>query len=250
MCTDKDRQRIRYPPGGGVRTIGLKRPKTAVSESSAVTGASAAGASVASFVAGAPQGGAAEQAGAVRRANRPGMCWRLKWKCKMARLGAVGGSADSEGEGVDNAEHVPSTGDIPQPSPPESQDGHQDAGDDAMDVSDSFDAGPDTDASAATGHDTGEQTNAVHDDSDSADTDHTVAEPPPGHHAAVDSTGIEDDPQPTVRLIHDDDFTVCQCSGWHCPRGTHAYCSECHRTSYESPCVHLREYADELDFDC
>jgi hypothetical protein len=52
---------------------------------------------------------------------------------------------------------------------------------------------------------------------------------------------------PAVRLIHDDDFSVCD--HFPCHRGTVAHCFVCHRSEYE-PCVHLHEYAAGLDFDC
>jgi hypothetical protein len=56
------------------------------------------------------------------------------------------------------------------------------------------------------------------------------------------------EPEPSVRMIHDDDFSVCDCVG-RCVRGQLAHCFECHVSEYE-PCIHLKEFADGLDFTC
>jgi hypothetical protein len=68
----------------------------------------------------------------------------------------------------------------------------------------------------------------------------------------TDAVATDDllEPPPTVTLIHDDDFSRCECPGLYCRRGTHPYCSACHKTSYDDPCVHLRDFAEGLDFEC
>jgi hypothetical protein len=57
------------------------------------------------------------------------------------------------------------------------------------------------------------------------------------------------DAPPTVQQLHEDTFSECE-DAWSCPRPHHAYCRECHLSVYHSEqCVHLRDYADGLDFD-
>jgi hypothetical protein len=52
-----------------------------------------------------------------------------------------------------------------------------------------------------------------------------------------------------IQQLHEDTFSACE-DAWACPRAHHDYCSECHLSSYHSDqCVHLREYAQGLDYD-
>jgi hypothetical protein len=56
------------------------------------------------------------------------------------------------------------------------------------------------------------------------------------------------DQTPTVQLLHDDDFSVCE--HFVCNRGTHTFCRLCQLPGYGDMCVHLRDFEDGLDFEC
>jgi hypothetical protein len=236
MFTDEDRERIRHPPGGGVRTIGLK-PRDPAATASAKPGTStsdggatlAAGAPGSASIAGAASVAAAEAGGAVRHANRPGTRRRAKWK--RAALRKTAREADDTGTAVHGPGDVQHVSNLPSPSPkPES----------ATDAASTVPAGAEHEPS----HD-------VSMDSEPAATDN-AGQPDGSTDASDHAPDVPSNPEPAaaVSLIHDDDFSPCVCPGLYCARGTHPYCSVCHRTSYEEPCCHLREFADELDFDC
>jgi hypothetical protein len=215
-----------------VRTIGFARDVSNDRDTASVRSRSpvrvtadnsAAGAAVASAIAGASVEAAAGADQPPCRANRPDTRRRAKWK--RAALRKASGASHNEGAPSTGPGNVPAASDLPGTSA----------------------AAPVESIAAAVTED------GLADSVDAQDV-HSVpeavtADPDAGELVVLADAAVNE-PEPSVRLVHDDDFSVCVCPGLYCPRGTHPYCSQCHKTSYESPCVHLQEYADELDFDC
>ncbi len=88
---------------------------------------------------------------------------------------------------------------------------------------------------------------------------HSVVVVPSGSASTVDNPGLPAvynsasaiySAPVTVRLVHNDDGTVCNCD-LYCRRGRHPFCYDCRLHDADPhPCVHLRDFSDELDFDC
>ncbi len=53
----------------------------------------------------------------------------------------------------------------------------------------------------------------------------------------------------SVILVHCGSTVPCL-HDMHCPVGRQPYCTQCDQTNLDHPCTHLRDYLDELDFDC
>jgi hypothetical protein len=53
----------------------------------------------------------------------------------------------------------------------------------------------------------------------------------------------------SVILVHRDDHSPCD-HDLYCPRGRQPYCTRCDHFDMSQPCSHLRDYEDELDFEC
>ncbi len=255
MCSDEDRRRFRNPPEGGTRSVAPRRASVDRSRSpQSGSGAPAAGGAEDGAVAGTPVGGAAGGRPACRRANRYGQKRRQQLRKAAARR-----QADRPSSPVRAAGDVPSPPGVSRPSTPSavSSDDEHRSGDGA---SSSVSAGVAESADAAE-----HATTAVHESAvnagDAPSSEPVSAAPaadPAAEVASVAPAATEADAGPlgdldaivaAVRLIHDDDFTVCECPGLYCRRGCHPYCAECHRAMQE-PCVHLLEYAQGLDFDC
>jgi hypothetical protein len=244
---------VRHPPDGGVRTVTLKQPTSSSTTEAAST--------------------------SRPKARKPGRQERLRRRRQAAR------AAHAESPGGDTT-LVPPSSAVPSQVKPAARNEHgaqPDRGSHADDASsaDAADAAglpqhesnlsnsvstavPVSEQAATssqalssssvadvTDMDVAEPVTAVPERDQPMDTDATDGQSvAPERHPTVANILTVDGVPVTVILAHAVDKSPCT-HDLYCPRGRHPYCTECDVFMYDQVlCSHLRDYRDELDFDC